>query len=148
MALSYTNPGWVNDGSPAINAANLNNLSNAVVADEGVINSQATNIVNIEKSVAFYEPGSTTTRAYVKGDLVLDSNGVLRQVTTSIAAGSAVTSISTVATGGMGKVMNDRIKAIFSDTGAITDASYTRVVYGTTAPSNPTVGMLWITPMS
>lgn len=37
MAGTYTNPGWTNDSSPAINQTNLNNLSDAVVENQGDI---------------------------------------------------------------------------------------------------------------
>lgn len=34
MAGTYSNPGWINETSPAINASNLNDLSNAAVQNQ------------------------------------------------------------------------------------------------------------------
>ena len=46
MAGTYTNPGWTNDASPAINKTNLDNLSNAVVENQGDIGDLETLLAN------------------------------------------------------------------------------------------------------
>lgn len=46
MAGTYINPGWTNDSSPAINQTNLNNLSDAVVENQGDIGDLETLLAN------------------------------------------------------------------------------------------------------
>ncbi len=71
--MSYTKNTWVNNGTPAINATNLNNIENGVEANDIAITS-LTNTTNDLKGQILWENANPTTEITTDTVITLDSD--------------------------------------------------------------------------